>query len=154
MKKNNEKGFMLIETLLVSLFVAGTLIYLYVQFSNLNRNYNDSFAYNTVGGLYALVDVKDFLEVNITSVEDEIYDNSYSDDICAIIPDSEYCYQLLEAENIKTLIVAYNDLSNSNIPSNLDEGFKDFINKVNPVGEEDFRIVAEFNDNTYATLRF
>lgn len=154
MKKNNEKGFMLIETLLVSLFVGGTLIYLYVQFSNLNRSYNDSFSYNTVGSLYSLVDVKDFLYVNFPSVEAEIYTNTYSTNICAIIPDSEYCNKLLIAENIKTLLVAYNDLSNSNIPTNLDEDFKDFINKINPAGEEEFRLVAQFNDNTYATLRF
>lgn len=154
MKKNNEKGFMLIETLLVSIFVASTLIYLYIQFSNLNKNYNNSFTYNTVEGMYALEDVKEYLNLNIESVRNEIFDNTYSADICSILPDSEYCTNLLEKENITTLIVAYNDLSNSNFDTDFNQGLLDFMEKIQPTGDEEFRIVAEFNNKTFATLRF
>ena len=48
MNKINNKGFVLAETLIVTSFVAGVLLYLFIQFSNLNKNYNNSFKYNTI----------------------------------------------------------------------------------------------------------
>ena len=44
MKKRN-KGFILLETLVVSTFIITLLIYLYVQFSNLKKSYDISFRY-------------------------------------------------------------------------------------------------------------
>ncbi len=153
MKKNN-RGFMLVETLIVGLFVATTLIYLYIQFSNLNRSYSDSFKYNTVEGLYALKDVREYIVLNQESIEDEIFDNNYTLDPCSILPDEEYCRALLSKENINTIIITYNEVSNSNIPTDLDQNFLDFINKIEPVGQEEYRIIASFNNKTYATIRF
>ena len=50
--KKNEKGFVLLETLIVTTFVVSTLIFLYTQFSNIKTSYDASFRYNTVEGLY------------------------------------------------------------------------------------------------------
>ena len=46
MKKNNQ-GFMLVEFLVVSIFVLGTLIFLTIEFNNINKSYNRSFKYDT-----------------------------------------------------------------------------------------------------------
>lgn len=152
--KKNDRGFMLIETLLVGLFVASTLIYLYIQFSNLSRSYSDSFKYNTVEGLYALRDIREYLVLNQDSIENEIFDNNYTLDPCSILPDEEYCRALIEKENIDTIIITYNEVANSNIPGDIDQNLLDFINRIEPVGQEEYRIIASFNNKTYATLRF
>ena len=38
MKKKNTKGFMLIETLIVTVFVAGVLIFMFIQLTILMNN--------------------------------------------------------------------------------------------------------------------
>lgn len=154
MKKSNNKGFMLIETLIVSLFVATTLIYLYVQFVNLNSAYTTSFTYNTVDGLYALDDIRDYLLDYQSIVQTEMKKKDYVDDICTILPNQNYCEGLLEAENVKTLIIAKNDLTTTVFPNTYNQTLKDFIDKITVTGNEEYRLVAEFNNLTYATLRF
>lgn len=154
MKKSNNKGFMLIETLIVSLFVATTLIYLYVQFVNLNSAYTTSFTYNTVDGLYALDDIRDYLLDYQSIVQTEMKKKDYVDDICTILPNQNYCEGLLEAENVKTLIIAKNDLTTTVFPTSYNQTLKDFIDKITVTGNEEYRLVAEFNNLTYATLRF
>ena len=51
MKKNN-KGFTILETLITSTLIISTLVFLYVQFSNLKQNYQESFEFNTVRGIH------------------------------------------------------------------------------------------------------
>lgn len=58
MKKN---GFMLAEVLIVSTLLIGTMTFMYVQLRTLTTNYNKSFKYNTVDGLYGARIIKDFL---------------------------------------------------------------------------------------------
>ena len=60
MKKNSNKGFVLAETLIVTTFVAGILFFMFVQFTSLSKNYNDSYKYNTVEDLYALRNIRDY----------------------------------------------------------------------------------------------
>ena len=60
MKKNRNKGFMLIETLLVSTFVLGAMTYIIMQFSALKRSYDNSFKYNTVVGLYGIQSLDEY----------------------------------------------------------------------------------------------
>ena len=56
--KKNTKGFMLVEFLVVSIFVLGTLIFLTVQFNNINKSYNRSFKYDTVSNLYSAKNIR------------------------------------------------------------------------------------------------
>lgn len=56
-----KKGFMLAEVLIVSTILVGTLSFMYVQLRTLTINYNKSFKYNTVDGLYGARIIKDFL---------------------------------------------------------------------------------------------
>ena len=44
MKKNN-RGFTLVETLVVSSFIVGILVFLFAQFSKLKKSYDASFEY-------------------------------------------------------------------------------------------------------------
>ena len=39
----NNKGFMLVEALVMSMIVIGTLTFMYIQFQNISRSYEKSF---------------------------------------------------------------------------------------------------------------
>lgn len=57
----NKKGFMLLETLVVSTFILGILIFLFIQLSTIKRAYDTSFRYNTITGLYHAKEFSKFL---------------------------------------------------------------------------------------------
>lgn len=156
MKKNN-KGYMLVEVLLVTIFVSSVLIFLYIQFSNLSKSYNDSYLYNTPETLYALEDINDFilsdsnfLEYLNTNIEQKKYIDITN---CDLFTDKEYCLELLELENIENIFITTNSIPKDSI-NIYKEGFQAFINKINKEGNELYRIVAEFNNSTFATIRF
>lgn len=148
---------MLAETLIVTVFVAGVLIYLYIQFSNLNKSYEDSYMYNTVEGLYALDDVKAYIESDVQVLEyidTNIEELKYIDITdCSLFADIDYCVKLLELENIESIFITTNQVPYESIIQ-YNEEFTTFINRINKEGIEKYRIVAEFNNSTYATLRF
>ena len=56
--KKREKGFMLVETLIVSTLVSTVIIVLYLQFSNVVKNFNNDFNYNSVNNMYATQNIK------------------------------------------------------------------------------------------------
>ena len=157
MKKKDNKGFMLAETLIVTIFVAGILIFLYLQLSNLNNSYDESYRYNTVEGLYALDDVKDYIENDenaLNYIEENIDDLKYIDiKDCRIFANSQDCLSLLKSVNIDSIFITTNFIP-SNIITDYNQDFLDFINKIKKDGEQTYRIVASFNNSTYATLTF
>lgn len=59
--KKNKKGFMLVETLVVSTLVSVVLIALYVQFNNIINNFDRDSRYNSVNNLYATQNIKNFI---------------------------------------------------------------------------------------------
>ena len=156
MKKNTNKGFMLVETLVVTTFVAGILVFLFIQFTNLSRNYSDSYKYNTVQGLYALKNIKNYIENDSAySYIEQMLDTEYYINLedCDMFSNTNYCEKLFEVENIEKIYVTSNYFDKE-IFFNFDEGFKTFINKINSKGEEKYRLLVEFTDSTYATIRF
>lgn len=154
--KKNEKGFMLLETLIVTTFVAGVLILLFVQFSNLSRKYESSYKYNTVEGIYALDDIREYIEYEdfITYIDDNIATDRYIDITnCSLFKSKETCLNLIETENIDRVFVTTNLVPTDRI-TRYDEEFLEFINKINEEGDEPYRLVASFKNSTYATIRF
>ena len=157
MLKYNNKGFVLAETLIVTVFVAGVLIYLFIQFSNLSSLYNESYSYNTVESLYALEDVVDFIKSDalaLSSIKENVKDEQYIDiSNCNIFISQEYCEKLYELENIDTILVTMDNIPNGAITS-YDSGFLDFISSISRTDNNQYRLIASFNNSTYATLRF
>lgn len=157
MKKKFNKGFMLLETLIVTTFVAGTLIFLFIQFSNLNRSYELSFKYNNVDKLYALKDVSEYIKSDNSAFEiikNELNTKDYYNMTgCADFSNKIYCEKLLQAENIEKIIVTKQNLANFKDYSNLSQETKDFIKIIKyEDNNSNYRLITEFNDNTYATL--
>ena len=155
MKKN--KGFMLAETLAVTIFVAGVLIFLFIQFSNLNNSYSEYYKYNTTESLYALEDVMYYIKSDnraTSFISSNTNQTNYIDITdCNIFTSKSYCEDLFELEGISKIAVLVNS-----IPSDMsqieDEDMLKLIEKINFEGEEQYRLVAKFNNGVYSTLRF
>ena len=159
MKKNNQ-GFMLVEALIMSVVVIGVLVFMYVQFQNISTSYDKSFSYNTVNNLYITHELKTFLN-----------DNNYLEEIKEDIASSGTKYvniadysitsvvwsELKNRGNVKTILIADESLSSlkGRRTSGLSEKFNDFINYLKVDKEENkYRILVEFNDDTYASIKF
>lgn len=163
MKKLNNKGFMLTETLVVATFVIATLVFLYTQFRTVNRSYNTSFKYNNAEELYALANVSDYLKVNGISVvgstavssSDNYLDITGCSDI--LLSETNYCTALVNTLGIKQVIVASENLdalkSTMNANERLSEDMKDFISVIKyDRNSANYRIIAEFTNGTFATI--
>lgn len=153
MKKNN-KGYMLAETLIVTAFVAGVMIYLCVQLTNLSNSYEKNHSYNTVSNLYALSDIIYFINNN-SSITNYVSEIDEIGEICSYNNTTTNCLSfrnLLALENVNTLLIAKNN--NSIDFSAYSESLKDYVNTINFNGSEAYILIATFNDNTYASLKF
>ena len=156
MKKHNNKGFMLAETLIVSTFVAGVLIFLFIQFTNLGKAYDDSYIYNTTEGLYALEDVKEYIDTDLDLllyIEENIETAKYIDlTDCNLFENKDYCTNLFKLESIDRIFITTNDFDKQSI-TGYNEDFNIFINKIVKEGNEKYRLVASFKNGMFATLR-
>lgn len=141
----NNKGFLLVESLVVSTFVLTVLIFLYIQFNNLMVNHKKSYTYNSVENIYNLGSMSDFLrntnqDITLkTSLSNHPYILLYDGNRCVNLPNgstTSVCNNLAQSMNLKYMI--YTD---SNIDSikeyaknyddaNLKQDMRDFILKV------------------------
>ncbi len=157
MKKNNNKGFVLIETIIVSTFVAGILIFIFIEFTSLSSSYSDSFKYNTVEDLYATENIKDYIlsDSNLLSTLNNSINPDKVHDVtnCSMFTNQNYCKRLLELNNVEQLIICSNYFDEKNISVD-DEDMKTFIKMVKGTGKEKYRLLAKFKDGTFATIRF
>ena len=64
MKKDNQKGFVLAETFIVSTFVLGVLVVLFLQIKTVINGYDRSFTYNTITGIYNTSEIKKYVQKN------------------------------------------------------------------------------------------
>ena len=157
MKKIYSKGFMLVEALVVTAFVAGVLLFLFVQFSKLSNSYNEYYIYNTVEGMYSLEDIKNYAENDtafMSYIESNLTDSNHiniSD--CSLFTDKNYCLTLFELLNIDSVYVLSNNRSYKNIVIDSPD-FSKFIERINNKGTEPYRIIGSFNNGTFATIRF
>ena len=157
MKKMNKKGFMLAETLIVTTFVASVLIFLFIQFSNLNNSYGKYFIYNTTEGLYSLNQVKIYIQSDsdfMDYIEEHVNQNSYLNITdCSLFTNPDYCLRLFNLIEVDKVYVLYNSSSYNSI--NLDsKSVTEFVKSINTPGTDTYRLVASFNDGTFATVRF
>ena len=164
MKKKNESGFMLVETLIVSTVILGTLVFLFVQFQTVNKSYSDSFQYNTVPDLYLANQIREYLNEN--NLDDIISYLQESDKdyleltTCPedLIKYPRYCNAFLKQWGVKTLLFTkartdslYNSLL---VTRELDENLIQFIGKIKDKNSADnlYRIIVFYEDKTFATL--
>ena len=180
MKKKNNKGFLLVETLLVATFAASTMLSIYVQFRRINTEYSRSFSYNTVEGLYATNQINDYIldngferiaEYMTNRIEGDVtitpepYVILYDGNSCSSVylDEVDYCSHLMSSLNVKMVVMTYADLSFKNFRDELDSydvfdnNLKRFIKYIKfDTGDAELsrrRTIVEFNDGTYASLK-
>lgn len=156
-----NKGFMILEVLISSTFIIGILILLYIQFINLQKNYDRSFTYNTVPGLYIAKNVVNYIsEAGYSKAIDNLNNTGKSYvNLSSIDVDGSLYNDIIKKSNIKQVILTYNNPStlqsylnlNKN-DSNFNKKFRDFIKKIPKSEDSGYRIIIEYNDNTYATV--
>lgn len=144
MKKNN-KGFMLAEVFIVSSFVLGVLVYMFIQTNSIMRNFNRSFSYNTVSGLYITNEVAKYIKKNDT--------NNYCTGVNIIDYSDDTWNNLKKSSNINTVIIGnLNDIkanvTSTNVTSNtgISPKAQDFIKFLEE--KDKCVIIIEFDDKT------
>lgn len=165
MKKNN-KGFLLVESLVVSTFVLTVIMLLYIQFSNLTINYKNSYSYNNIESLYDLSSVIKYLNKNEYNLSPFLtkttpYVILFENNNCNTnvgFTDS-FCKNLINKTGAKTIIYTDSNIDNiqkylsGNEDKKINQKFREFILKVNtPIIQNKGRLFAEFNNETYATI--
>lgn len=165
MKKSNNKGFTLIETLVVSTFIVATLVFLYTQFTTIKRNYDYTFKHNTVVGTYNIKLFKDYiLKTGYSSAIENLNSNSngYVELNCSVLDstDTEYCNKLIEMMDAETIILVKENieslksyLSNkNNVTGIFTNDFYNYIKHIGVINSNEYRIIVKYSNNTYATI--
>ena len=160
MRKLNSKGFLLVETLLVAIFIISTLMFLYTQFSKVRDSYKQSFNYNTVTGLYSAGTFLDYLQDSGIEKLDNAVKSSPFVDLTGCdsvyIKSNAICEKLKGELNIKKIYFTKSDpanFKNDLVSQNLDREFKEFIHTIKaPDVATGGRLIVEYNDNTFATV--
>ena len=142
MKKNN-KGFMLAEVFIVSSFVLGVLVYMFIQTNSIMRNFNRSFSYNTVSGLYITNEVAKYIKKNDT--------NDYCTGVNIINYSDDTLNNLKKSSNINTVIIGnLNDIkANVTSTNGISPKAQDFIKFLEE--KDKCVIIIEFDDKTGST---
>lgn len=146
MKKNN-KGFMLAETIIVTVIVATIMVSLYVAFNKVYSAYTLKNKYTDIDLLYAANAVQDYLIDNLTlndivsntlidlSEGIDLVSSSYADNYCTNIFTNyniEHMYMIKLGETPKAEEII-NKLTDPNQTFN--QTFKDYINYLETSGK-------------------
>ena len=156
MKKINNKGFMMLETLVVSVFIVTILTYLYIQFVNLKSNYSISFRYDTVENLYKTEEIDKFINENIGYQkmfdigDNEIYVNNKCN-LSYFSSVNDYCEELMDKLDLKTAILITPDTVTSDIKK-YGDGIVNYTKKIIKNNTADYILVTEFNDESFASI--
>lgn len=158
MKKN--KGFTLVETLIVSAFVLGTLTYLFIQIDNSITNFDISFKYDSISDLNNTMVVYNFIkESGYTNLTKSIA-NGYVDitNSSMILGNSSYYNLIKDKINAKRIIIAEENmvelkknLSSLDFSEELKRYIKRYDNDQAIIGE--YIIIVEFNNDHIASVR-
>lgn len=142
--KKNSNGFTILETLITSTLVISTLVFLYVQFNNLERNYDDSFRFNTVNGIHKAKELSKYYQINSDKK------CAYGVSIC--LNESNDVYNILNIQNSFLMSdLKTSEIDFSKIQNTCDEGCKRFIKRIK-TDTNDTRLVVKYNDGTYASV--
>lgn len=122
MKKMNNKGFALVETLIVSTFVVGIFTLLYINFYPMIGEYEKRETYDDIDSVYNTYLVKRMIEKeppggSAPENENDVwYMNSVGGGIrkldCQLFQQKEYCEQLIEQLDIEQFYLLQYTLSN------------------------------------------
>lgn len=148
MKKNvqlDTKGFLLVETLLVSLTIASILVYMYVQYSKITDSYKRLNHYNTVESLYRTDVIKQIIEMNATA---EFYSSLGSNPLqitggISSIPGVNFSNIIndLQIESLYVVGPSCNFFSNNVLKNG---GYGPFLNTISESEQGKYQIIVRY----------
>ena len=156
--KKNSKGFTLVETLIVSAFVIGTLTYLFIQINNSITNYDIAFKYDAVNDVYNTNVIKNYIADNGYIDLKNKMNNGYLDITDCVIGNISY-YELIKKNTNSKRILFVNE-NMIEIKKNLNntdssEELKRYISRYhnNTTLTTGYIIIIEYNNDHIASLR-
>lgn len=169
MKNLNKKGFALVETLIVSVFVMSIFTLMYTNFFPMIGEYERREKYDDIDSVYKTYLIKRLFEdqsvksnyytwVNFNFKREQINDHNRPTLLdCNVFSESqelskekrEYCKLLFEKTNVYTIYLASYNLTSlkSNIPSSFDSRMKDYVNTLpnyTKTSQYKYRIIVEY----------
>ncbi|MBE6151801.1 MAG: hypothetical protein E7165_00590 [Firmicutes bacterium] len=153
MKKNNQKGFMLVEAFVVSTIVLGVLVFMFIQIRTIVNGFNKSFSYNTIPGIYIANELKKIIKIQDY---DELKQQVELTGYVLVDEDRADWNNMFGMNNIKTLIIAKDDINSLKKikGEKISDKVVDYINTITSSDVQNaYRIIVEFNDDTYASIR-
>lgn len=171
MKKLNNKGFGLVETLIVAVFVMSIISLIFVNFYPLIGEYEKREVYDDVDGKYAAYWMKTLFEDNLPNdfSDSSINDTNtyYTFDCDNLFSNISTCKNLKSNLNIKNIYITNYNITKfkDTVKSSNDfsDNFKEYINYLpkytNSSGIGKYRIILEMNRtkdgnnyNAYSTM--
>ena len=165
MKKNrmfDTNGFMLVETLLVSLTIAGILVYMYSQFSTINSSYQRLYNYNTTDTIYQAGAFREFM-MRYTEGS-SIYSGLGAKIIsCSNLnletANAEYCNMLYDAIDPELIILTKGQYDADTVLSNVTNAenktiVKNFLNTVEQGDSNSYRLIILYKDDRVTTVQY
>lgn len=172
MKKINEKGFALAETIVVGIFIMGLLTFLILNVLPLVGDYERVDKYDDLDKKYDvhLIRKMILMEEDSTSINEILslgsdgYTKYDVSSFCAKFKNSNYCNALLSKEylNVKTVIItSYNTTNVKNNAKKFERGLEEYIGYL-PTYDymtstyirygKYKRVIIEFSDGTFSNI--
>lgn len=159
-KKRKQQGFSLLETLIVSTFIVAVLIVLYTQYIVIQKNYDKTYLYNSVPTIYNTRQITNYLKAKEATFVIQTLattSNGYVDITdCANITNSTYCKDLFKTLEVKTVIIAENDLqkliAELNVNNPYTENLYDFVKLIDTKNNSKYRVVVEYQNGNFGSL--
>ena len=164
----NKKGFMLLETLIVTTILVGVLIFLYIQLYSIKGSYDDSFESNTIPGLYIAGEISEYIFANSSiynSLTNKLNRSTYG---YVEVTSSDISFKDLFTDNslspsMKIENIIYTDdneklnkFKNALVQKQISIGtninFRNFIIKMKTDKTNYKRLIIEFKDKTYTSV--
>lgn len=155
MKKRNEKGFFLVETMLVISVVAVVLLIVFKLFSSVYYGFLESENYNTVNAINALSNIQKYYE-SIGEIDTSLLSetNTYIELTNDIKYDSPYYTRIKEEYGITDLyLIDLDYFLNSNSVSNFPVLFRRYLKTLKNIEGIVLVICTKGNEFSYVKLK-
>lgn len=157
MKKINNQGFFLIETIAIVGIVITILVTLYSQISITQKNYQLNSKYNTSETIHAAKTIQEYFnQEGITSLISDLSTNPILDITSYEFDTTGYYEQLLDDLDINKIYFSVYDISpviNNYVTYNIDAGMLRFLRSLRVSDtSSSYRIIMSFSNGEYSSL--
>lgn len=149
----DNRGFFVIETMVVIAIVAIVITYVFTHFSNTYNRFIVSESYNNLNVTNAALNIKTYLENIKIDYETSIGSSDFIEISVISRVNTEYYKKLRESLNIKRVFLINTDdfFADSNNLNNFEIKFKRYLDTLSKVKSK-FILVAELNDSSYGYM--